>query len=81
MKLMRVGQPGKERPAVAVDENNYIDISDLVSDFDADFFQNEKWFDIKAEVANRIQRKTFVRLPATESVRLSCDRTRFSASV
>ena len=59
MKLMRVGQPGKERPAVAVDENNYIDISDLVSDFDADFFQNEKWFDIKAEVANRIAAKDF----------------------
>jgi 2-keto-4-pentenoate hydratase/2-oxohepta-3-ene-1,7-dioic acid hydratase in catechol pathway len=56
---MRVGQPGKERPAVAVDENNYIDISDLVSDFDADFFQNEKWFDIKAEVANRIAAKDF----------------------
>ena len=59
MKLMRVGKPGKERPAVAVDENNYIDISDLVSDFDADFFQNEKWFDIKAEVANRIAAKDF----------------------
>jgi 2-keto-4-pentenoate hydratase/2-oxohepta-3-ene-1,7-dioic acid hydratase in catechol pathway len=56
---MRVGQPGKERPAVAVDENNYIDISDLVSDFDADFFQNEKWFDIKAEVATRIAAKDF----------------------
>jgi 2-keto-4-pentenoate hydratase/2-oxohepta-3-ene-1,7-dioic acid hydratase in catechol pathway len=56
---MRVGQPGKERPAVAVDENNYIDISDLVSDYDADFFQNEKWFDIKAEVATRIAAKDF----------------------
>lgn len=62
MKLMRVGQPGKERPAVAVDENTYIDISDIVSDFDADFFQNEKWFDIKAEVANRIEAKDFLQV-------------------
>jgi 2,4-diketo-3-deoxy-L-fuconate hydrolase len=62
MKLMRVGQPGNERPAVAVDENNYIDISDLVSDFDADFFQNEKWFDIEAEVANRIAAKDLLQV-------------------
>lgn len=60
MKLMRVGQPGKERPAVAIDEHNYIDISDVVADFDADFFQNEKWLDIQAEVANRIAAKNFL---------------------
>ena len=59
MKLMRFGQPGKERPAVAIDEQNYIDISDLVSDFDTDFFQNEKWLDIKSEVANRVAAKNF----------------------
>jgi hypothetical protein len=49
MKLMRIGQPGKERPAVAVDEQNYVDISDLITDFDSDFFQNEKWLDIKID--------------------------------
>ena len=59
MKLMRIGQPGKERPAVAVDDENYIDISDLVSDFDTDFFQNEKWLDIKTEVYDRVAAKNF----------------------
>jgi len=59
MKLMRIGQPGKERPAVAVDEQNYVDISDLVTEIDADFFQNEKWLGIKAEVASRVSAKDF----------------------
>jgi 2-keto-4-pentenoate hydratase/2-oxohepta-3-ene-1,7-dioic acid hydratase in catechol pathway len=56
---MRIGQPGRERPAVAVDEQNYVDISDLITDFDAGFFQNEKWLDIKDEVANRVAAKDF----------------------
>lgn len=54
MKLMRIGNVGAERAAVAVDESRYVDISDLVGDIDSDFFQSEKWFDIKAEVNKRI---------------------------
>lgn len=54
MKLMRIGNVGEERAAVAVDESRYVDISDLVGDIDSDFFQSEKWFDIKAEVNKRI---------------------------
>ena len=54
MKLMRIGNVGEERAAVAVDESRYVDISDLVGDIDSDFFQSEKWFDIEAEVTKRI---------------------------
>jgi 2,4-didehydro-3-deoxy-L-rhamnonate hydrolase len=54
MKLMRIGNVGEERAAVAVDESRYVDISDLVGDIDSDFFQSEKWFDIEAEVNKRI---------------------------
>ena len=54
MKLMRIGNVGEERAAVAVDESRYVDISDLVVDIDSDFFQSEKWFDIDAEVNKRI---------------------------
>jgi 2,4-didehydro-3-deoxy-L-rhamnonate hydrolase len=54
MKLMRIGNSGEERAAVAVDESRYVDISDLVVDIDSDFFQSEKWFDIEAEVNKRI---------------------------
>ena len=54
MKLMRIGNVGEERAAVAVDESRYVDISDLVGDIDSDFFHAEKWFDIEAEVNKRI---------------------------
>lgn len=38
MKLMRLGPPGRERPAVRVDDETYVDVSDVVRDFDGDFF-------------------------------------------
>lgn len=34
MKLMRVGEPGQERPCVRVDETTILDVSSLVDDFD-----------------------------------------------
>jgi len=38
MQLMRVGAPGAERPVVRVDDTGYVDVSDLVTDFDAGYF-------------------------------------------
>ena len=38
MKLMRLGEPGHERPAVRTDDAHYIDVSDVVGDYDAAFF-------------------------------------------
>lgn len=38
MLLMRVGAAGAERPAVRVDEERYVDVSDVVEDFDGRFF-------------------------------------------
>jgi len=38
MQLMRVGAPGAERPVVRVDDTSFVDVSDLVTDFDADYF-------------------------------------------
>jgi 2,4-didehydro-3-deoxy-L-rhamnonate hydrolase len=38
VKLMRLGAPGAERPAVRVDETTYVDVSDQVRDFDERFF-------------------------------------------
>ena len=54
MKLMRIGNVGEERAAVAIDESHYVDISDLVVDIDSNFFQSEKWFDLEADVNKRI---------------------------
>lgn len=38
MKLMRIGDPGHERPVVRIDEHTYVDVSDLVADFNEEFF-------------------------------------------
>ncbi|MBN8881238.1 MAG: fumarylacetoacetate hydrolase family protein [Salana multivorans] len=38
MRLMRIGEPGHERPAVAVGEHEYVDVSEHVADFDEAFF-------------------------------------------
>lgn len=40
MQLMRIGQPGSERPAVRIDDGHYVDVSDYAHDFHADFFEN-----------------------------------------
>jgi 2,4-didehydro-3-deoxy-L-rhamnonate hydrolase len=38
MYLMRLGAPGAEKPVARIDEENYVDLSDAVSDFDEAFF-------------------------------------------
>ncbi len=38
MHLLRLGQPGRERPAVRVGADDYVDVSDVVGDFDEAFF-------------------------------------------
>jgi 2,4-diketo-3-deoxy-L-fuconate hydrolase len=38
MQLMRIGSPGAEKPIVRVDDTSYVDVSDLVTDFDGGYF-------------------------------------------
>jgi 2,4-diketo-3-deoxy-L-fuconate hydrolase len=38
MYLMRIGPTGSERPVVRIDDIHYVDVSDVVSDFDEAFF-------------------------------------------
>ena len=38
MQLMRIGPVGAEKPVVRVDETSYVDVDDLVRDFDAAYF-------------------------------------------
>ncbi|MEU4571986.1 fumarylacetoacetate hydrolase family protein [Nonomuraea sp. NPDC023979] len=37
MRLMRIGDQGAERPVVAIDTDTYVDVSDVVTDFDGTF--------------------------------------------
>jgi len=38
MQLMRIGSAGAEKPVVRIDDASYVDVSDLVTDFDAGYF-------------------------------------------
>jgi 2-keto-4-pentenoate hydratase/2-oxohepta-3-ene-1,7-dioic acid hydratase in catechol pathway len=38
MQLMRLGAPGREKPVVRIDDETYVDVSDVVRDFDESFF-------------------------------------------
>jgi len=52
--LMRIGAPGAEKPVVRVDDTRYVDVSDLVTDFDERFFGDGGAARLAEPVAERI---------------------------
>ena len=55
MRLMRIGAAGSERPAVAIDDGHYVDVSDLVKDFDSEFFGSNQVAELAVKVQERIK--------------------------
>jgi 2,4-diketo-3-deoxy-L-fuconate hydrolase len=53
MLLMRIGPVGAEKPVVRVDDGSYVDVSDLVTDFDAGYFAGGHDA-LRAAVAERV---------------------------
>jgi 2,4-didehydro-3-deoxy-L-rhamnonate hydrolase len=53
MRLMRLGPVGAERPAVRIDDDTYLDVSDAVQDFDEQFFTSGGLDELAAVVAER----------------------------
>ncbi|HZP54395.1 fumarylacetoacetate hydrolase family protein [Actinocrinis sp.] len=53
MKLLRIGEPGRERPHVALDGNLVLDVSDLTADFTPDFLAGGGLDRLRAAVAER----------------------------
>ena len=54
MRLLRVGTPGGERPGVLVTDTTYVDVSDMVRDYDAEFFETGGVKDLRAVVDERV---------------------------
>ena len=54
MHLMRLGEPGRERPVARVDEERYVDLSDVVDDFDEAFFGGGGIDRVRPLVAERV---------------------------
>jgi 2,4-didehydro-3-deoxy-L-rhamnonate hydrolase len=55
VKLMRIGAAGHEKPAVLVTEDAYVDVSDLVHDFDEGFFASGGPTRLADPVAQRVE--------------------------
>jgi len=53
MKLLRIGAAGSEKPAALVGESTYVDLSDIVTDFDEAFFGSDGIDRVRGVVAER----------------------------
>ncbi|MDX3638139.1 fumarylacetoacetate hydrolase family protein [Streptomyces sp. MB09-02B] len=54
MYLMRIGEPGAEKPVARVDDETYVDLSDVVADFDETFFDGGGIDHVRPLVAERV---------------------------
>jgi 2,4-diketo-3-deoxy-L-fuconate hydrolase len=54
MHLMRLGAAGSERPVIRLDEHSYVDVSDLVDDFDEAFFASGRISELEGIVDERV---------------------------
>ena len=53
MYLMRIGTPGAEQPVARIDDQSYVDLSDIVDDFNEEFFGSGGLDRIRPAVAER----------------------------
>jgi 2,4-didehydro-3-deoxy-L-rhamnonate hydrolase len=78
MKLIRVGQPGKEKPGVLLEDESRIDVSSFGSDYDEDFFESgglallERWVAEKGSSAPRIEASVRLGAPVCRPSKLVC---------
>ncbi|MFD1714792.1 fumarylacetoacetate hydrolase family protein [Amnibacterium flavum] len=54
MQLMRLGAVGSERPVIRLDDERYVDVSDVVDDFDEAFFGSGRIAELPAIVDARV---------------------------
>ncbi|MES5820541.1 fumarylacetoacetate hydrolase family protein [Streptomyces sp. RG80] len=54
MYLMRIGAPGAEKPVARLDDETYVDLSDVVTDFDEAFFGSGGLDRVRPVVAERV---------------------------
>jgi 2,4-didehydro-3-deoxy-L-rhamnonate hydrolase len=54
MYLMRIGPAGSERPVVRIDDTHYVDVADVVTDFDEAFFGSDGLTSLRDIVSERV---------------------------
>lgn len=68
MRLVRLGAPGAEKPAVLVGDDSYVDLADLVSDFDEKFFGSGGVEFIRRVVDQRVTDRSAIRALAGQRI-------------
>lgn len=53
MRLVRIGAPGAEKPGVLLDDDTFVDLSDVVDDFNEEFFGSGAIATLPAIIATR----------------------------
>jgi len=53
MYLMRIGPSGSERPVVRIDDTHYVDVADVVNDFEEEFFGSARLSGLRDIVSER----------------------------
>jgi 2,4-didehydro-3-deoxy-L-rhamnonate hydrolase len=54
MYLMRIGPADSEKPVVRIDDTHYVDVSDVVSDFDEAFFGSDGIASLSGVISERV---------------------------
>lgn len=78
MKLIRFGNPGKEKPGVIMPDGKKIDVSDAFDDFNPEFFTTggleklEKWIDENAASAPTVSDDLRLGTPVAKTGKIVC---------
>jgi hypothetical protein len=80
MYLMRIGPAGSERPVVRVDDTRYIDVTDVVGDFDKRSSATTDCFVSARSCRSEVRPDSYRSSLESVSEPRWPDRTRFSAS-
>jgi 2,4-didehydro-3-deoxy-L-rhamnonate hydrolase len=78
MKLIRFGEPGKERPGLTMDDAVRLDVSGCVQDYDEVFFANDgisrlrQWLEEHATSAPRVASSVRLGSPISRPSKIVC---------
>jgi len=78
MKLIRFGEPGRERPGVLLADGNRLDVSGFVSDYNEDFFAGdgieslEKWLERNSTTDRRVRSSARLGPPICRPSKIVC---------
>jgi len=78
MKLIRFGEPGKERPGLIRHDGTRVDVSGFATDYDEDFFANdglsrlERWSKENAAAGTRVEQSIRLGSPISRPSKIVC---------